>query len=99
MDEKVTLSDQMEEKNVGAVILINKFTLNPEDVDQFLKTWPQQLKSPRNYLESYLYNFTVELPVVESLWRTLFLSLLKQLSNFITALTFNLKYRSILPAS
>jgi heme-degrading monooxygenase HmoA len=39
MDEKVTLSDQMEEKNVGAVILINKFTMNPEDVDQFLKTW------------------------------------------------------------
>jgi heme-degrading monooxygenase HmoA len=39
MDEKVKLSDQMEEKNVGAVILINKFTLNPEDVDQFLKTW------------------------------------------------------------
>jgi heme-degrading monooxygenase HmoA len=39
MDEKVTLSDQMEEKNVGAVILINKFTMNQEDVDQFLKTW------------------------------------------------------------
>jgi heme-degrading monooxygenase HmoA len=39
MDEKVKLSDQMEEKNVGAVILINKFTINPEDVDQFLKTW------------------------------------------------------------
>jgi quinol monooxygenase YgiN len=39
MDEKVTLSGQMEEKNVGAVILINKFTMNPEDVDQFLKTW------------------------------------------------------------
>jgi quinol monooxygenase YgiN len=39
MDEKVKLSDQMEEKNVGTVILINKFTINPEDVDQFLKTW------------------------------------------------------------
>jgi heme-degrading monooxygenase HmoA len=39
MDEKVKLSDQMEEKNAGAVILINKFTMNPEDVDQFLKTW------------------------------------------------------------
>jgi quinol monooxygenase YgiN len=39
MDEKVTLSDQMEEKNVGAVILINKFTMNQKDVDQFLKTW------------------------------------------------------------
>jgi quinol monooxygenase YgiN len=38
MDEKVTLSAQMEE-NIGPVILINKFNVNPEDVDQFLKEW------------------------------------------------------------
>jgi hypothetical protein len=36
MDEKVTLSVQMEE-NIGPVILINKFNVNPEEVDQFLK--------------------------------------------------------------
>jgi quinol monooxygenase YgiN len=38
MDEKVTLSAQMEE-NIGPVILINKFNVNPEDVDQFLNEW------------------------------------------------------------
>jgi heme-degrading monooxygenase HmoA len=38
LDEKVTLKTQMEE-DVGAVILINKFTVDPSDVDQFLKTW------------------------------------------------------------
>ena len=39
MDEKVTLSDQMEEKNVGSVILINKFNMMPEEVDEFLQAW------------------------------------------------------------
>jgi hypothetical protein len=39
MDEKITLSDQMEEKNVGPVILINKFNLQPEEVEQLLQAW------------------------------------------------------------
>jgi heme-degrading monooxygenase HmoA len=39
MDEKITLSEQMEEKNVGYVILINKFNVKPEEVDQFLQAW------------------------------------------------------------
>jgi heme-degrading monooxygenase HmoA len=38
LDEKVAIKTQMEE-DVGAVILINKFTVNSEDVDQFLETW------------------------------------------------------------
>ena len=38
MDEKVTLSDQMEE-NAGPVILINKFNVKSEDVDQLIKAW------------------------------------------------------------
>jgi heme-degrading monooxygenase HmoA len=38
MDEKVTISEQME-LNVGPVILINKFNVKPEDTDQFLKAW------------------------------------------------------------
>jgi hypothetical protein len=29
----------MEEKNVGYVILINKFNVKPEEVDQFLQAW------------------------------------------------------------
>ncbi|CAN5370989.1 hypothetical protein BH18THE2_BH18THE2_33340 [soil metagenome] len=38
MDENVTLRAQIEE-DVGPVILLNKFTVKPEDVDQFLKVF------------------------------------------------------------
>ena len=38
MDEIITLEKQLEE-DVGPVILINKFNLDPADVDQFLKVW------------------------------------------------------------
>lgn len=38
LDEKITFKAQLEE-DVGAVILINKFTISRENVDQFLKTW------------------------------------------------------------
>ena len=38
MDEKVTISAQME-ANVSPVILINKFDVKPKDIDQFLKEW------------------------------------------------------------
>ena len=36
MDENITLKAQLDE-DVGSVILLNKFTVKPEDVDQFLK--------------------------------------------------------------
>ena len=38
MDENITLSDQMEE-NGGPVILINKFNVKSEDIDQLMKAW------------------------------------------------------------
>jgi heme-degrading monooxygenase HmoA len=38
MDEKLPFSAQIEEK-VGPVIVISRFNVNPEDVDQFLKEW------------------------------------------------------------
>jgi hypothetical protein len=38
MDEMMTLSAQMEQ-DVSPVILINKFNVKPEDVDQLLKAW------------------------------------------------------------
>jgi heme-degrading monooxygenase HmoA len=38
MDEKVNLSTQMD-SGAGPVILINKFNVEPDDVDQFIKTW------------------------------------------------------------
>ncbi len=38
MDENVTLILQMEE-DVGPVILLNKFSVKPEDIDEFLKVF------------------------------------------------------------
>lgn len=37
-DEKVSLCTQLQQ-DVGAVALIITFTVNPEDEDQFVKTW------------------------------------------------------------
>jgi quinol monooxygenase YgiN len=41
MDERVAIFEQME-KNVGPVILINKFSVNPEEFDLFLKGWANE---------------------------------------------------------
>ena len=41
MDEKVTLKDQMEEELSGPVILMNKFNVEPEQVEKFLKGWEE----------------------------------------------------------
>jgi quinol monooxygenase YgiN len=41
MDEKVSLGTQLQQQDVGAVVLIITFTMNPEDEDQFVKTWAE----------------------------------------------------------
>jgi quinol monooxygenase YgiN len=41
MDERAPIFTQMEE-DVGPVILINKFSVNPEEFDQFLKGWAKE---------------------------------------------------------
>jgi hypothetical protein len=51
MDEKVTLSAQLEE-NVSSVILLNKFTVKPEDVDEFLKVFSTTTDSSNSNLAS-----------------------------------------------
>jgi hypothetical protein len=38
MDKTVTLLEQMEQ-NTGPVILINKFNVKPEEIDNLLKAW------------------------------------------------------------
>ncbi len=38
MDDHVKLSSQLEE-DVGPIVFVNKFTVNSEDVDEFLKAW------------------------------------------------------------
>ena len=41
MDDKVKFKDQIEEKIMGSVILINKFNVKPNKVEQFLKDWAE----------------------------------------------------------
>lgn len=43
MDENVTIKDQMEISNeTGSVILINKFNIEPDKVELFLKEWTEE---------------------------------------------------------
>jgi quinol monooxygenase YgiN len=43
MDENVTLKDQMEEaKEIGSVILINKFNVELDKVELFLREWTEE---------------------------------------------------------
>ena len=41
MDDRVTIFAQMEE-DVGPVILINKFSVDPGEFDQFLEGWTKE---------------------------------------------------------
>jgi heme-degrading monooxygenase HmoA len=38
MDDNVKFSSQLEE-DVGPIVFVNKFTVNPEEVNEFLKAW------------------------------------------------------------
>jgi hypothetical protein len=38
MDDYVKFSSQLEE-DVGPIAFVNKFIVNPEDLDEFLKAW------------------------------------------------------------
>jgi quinol monooxygenase YgiN len=40
-DDRVKFKDQIEEKLIGSVILINKFNVKPNKVEQFLKDWAE----------------------------------------------------------
>ena len=47
MDDYVKFSSQLEE-DVGPIVFVNKFTVSPEDVDEFLKAW----KADATYFKS-----------------------------------------------
>jgi quinol monooxygenase YgiN len=58
MDEQVRFSKQLEEDVDGPVILINKFAINPEDIDQFLKAWiadATNFKQQPGYISAQLH--------------------------------------------
>jgi quinol monooxygenase YgiN len=44
MDERVKFKEQIGEKINGSVILINKFNVKPDKVEQFLKDWTEDAK-------------------------------------------------------
>jgi quinol monooxygenase YgiN len=57
MDEQVSVFSQMEE-NVGPVILINKFSVDPKDFDQFQKAWAEEagkLKEQPGFIATQLH--------------------------------------------
>jgi quinol monooxygenase YgiN len=58
MDEKVTISEQMEENDKGTIILIAKFNVKSEEVDDFLRAWADDaayLKSQPGFISTQLH--------------------------------------------
>lgn len=57
MDERVGIFTQMEE-DVGPVILINKFSISSEELDQFLKGWAaeaEKFKEQPGFISTQLH--------------------------------------------
>jgi quinol monooxygenase YgiN len=58
MDEQVRFVEQMDEDNSGPVILINKFNVGPDEVDEFLKAFAatdRVLKRQPGYISAQLH--------------------------------------------
>ena len=58
MDESNTLKDQMESQVTGPVILINKFNVKSDEVEQFLKVWEEdatQFKNQAGFISAQLH--------------------------------------------
>ena len=59
MDESVTLKAQLEE-DVGPVILLNKFTVKPEDTDEFLNVFSdttEMFKQQPGFISAQLHQY------------------------------------------
>jgi quinol monooxygenase YgiN len=57
MNEQVSVFTQMEE-DVGPVILINKFSVDPQEFDQFLKGWAseaERFKTQPGFISTQLH--------------------------------------------
>ena len=61
MDEKVKFKEQIEEKEIdGQVILIDKFNVEPNKIEEFLKDWREDarmLVNLNNSLDLFLHNY------------------------------------------
>ncbi|MGI8719819.1 MAG: antibiotic biosynthesis monooxygenase family protein [Nitrososphaeraceae archaeon] len=59
MDENETLKDQMENEVAGPVILINKFNMDSNEVEQFLKAWQEdatKFKQQSGFISAQLHH-------------------------------------------
>ena len=65
MDEQVTLVEQMNEDTGRPVILVNKFNVNPDEVDMFLMDWEKDATYLGASLNAFLRNFIKVLEGVE----------------------------------
>jgi hypothetical protein len=57
MDEKIKIKDQLEEEMDGQVILINKFNVTSDKIEQFLKFGRKMLTALYNNLNLFLQNY------------------------------------------
>lgn len=58
MDENVTLKDQMQNQVAGPVVLINKFNVDSDEVEQFLKAWKEdatKFKDQSGFISAQLH--------------------------------------------
>ena len=100
MDENVMLSAQMEE-NVGPVILINKFNVKPEDVDQLLKAWTADatyFKQQPGFISTQLHRGIAGSCVFINLSTMQFGNLLSILNRHLTGLISDPSWENILIA-
>lgn len=57
MDDRVTLSTQMDQ-NIAPVILINEISVDPENIEEFLKVWAKDaniMKQQPGFISAQLY--------------------------------------------
>ena len=58
MDDRVKFKDQIEEKIMGSVILINKFNVDQDKIEQFLKDWAEdaaRFKQQSGFISTQLH--------------------------------------------
>lgn len=58
MDENETLKDQMKNQAAGPVVLINKFNVDSDEVEQFLKAWKEdatKFKDQSGFISAQLH--------------------------------------------
>ena len=58
MDENETLKDQMKNQAAGPVVLINKFNVDSDEVEQFLKVWKEdatKFKDQSGFISAQLH--------------------------------------------